>query len=740
MKLHNNTPPQKKIIADPKLTSTHDVGGAGTPIDDAKGEQAVIAPKLHTDAFETKAPGTSAADGSRDTAQLLAKFGLEQEKRPVTEKRFAANVRKLVKGLVERTAKFVKHSFSVMGAFGLAVRNCSSMHDIRQLQDFVTLAVKNGHPEVVFSLLSDIAGFLLKYPDDARRVINFVAKQERQMTAQRSVWMQPALVELSKLPKAPPAKADIVVIGGGISAAYMSRHFAKAQKDGDPNAAGRNLLVLEKDTKEKREHMASLRNAGIVCTALDYLFEVEDILGDKAIGRIKDALKVDTKEATKIQNALMKVMGDATGVIQQFLKEKNVDIELRPAGGLDVATSKEDLEAFARAAEKAREYGLDWRAIDAAVLKDQYGIEAPHIEGAILFDDSAQLHPGKLVNALFEYATQTSKDVKTSYGTELIGAEEDPKGGWVLHTRMQDENGGWVARDVHANEVIDAREAYAPYHFREARFSQIHIIDTSQDDRPMHVEDTHICHGFTYMRKVADNKFLVGSGDFPLTNPNDTPPLMASVALYAFANFMKVYPNAKFDLERAWGGVFGLNHSEVPCVGELLKGWQVVGGSGGSGMNLTPALGEQAIANVLGHQEAGPMAADGFSPRQYTLVDIRTDLAKALQQFEAYKDITLEHVQLELGPRTSTTAAKRGDDLVFTIDEKTLDAASILAAPLFGERAEEELRQRMGAKSDFIAAMTKLVDKSLHDGKLLVLSPDTSAPAPGTRAAHKASG
>ena len=714
------TPSAQKADAKPTAPLTE------TPADEgAEGVGTRGATNAHaTDAFVPATPATPAAAQSRDLDALLGKFGLTQEKKPVTEKRFAANVRRFVTQLAERTKKIAQHGFSVMRAFGLAVRHCSSMHDIRQLQDFAKLAIKNGQPTAVFSILQDVAGFILKYPDDARRVMKFVAAQEQQMTAQRTAWMRPALVDVSALPKAPPQKADIVVIGGGISAAYMSRSFADAQKGGDASAQGRSLLVLEKDDKRDLAHMASLRNAGIVCTALDYIFDIDEIVGDRAVTRIQDALKLDRPNAERVYGTLMRVMHDATGTIQQFLKDKNVDVELKPAGGLDVAHTAEDVEAFRKAAALAREHGLDWEAIEKETLKAQYGIDAPGIEGALRWNDSAQLHPGKLVEALFKHATSTTKDVHTSYGTEVLGAEEDKQGGgWILHTRARDADGNWVARDIHANEVIDAREAYAPYHFREARFSQIHIIDTTQDDRPMHLDDTHVCHGFTYMRKVADNKFLVGSGDFPLSDPHDTPPLMASVALYAFANFMKVFPDAKFDLEKAWGGVFGLNHSEVPCVGELLKGWQVVGGSGGSGMNLTPALGAQAIANVLGRAESGPMSAPGFSPRQYALIDLRTELVRALQQFARFEGIDVTRVELEVGARNTHALTQRGDALVFTIDEATLDAANVLAAPLYGDQAQAQLEARTAAKGAYVDAMMKVVARGLKDGKTLVLSP-----------------
>jgi len=121
-----------------------------------------------------------------------------------------------------------------MKALGLAVRDCSSMHDVVQLQDFAKLAIKNGQPLQVFSILKDVAGFILKYPGEARQVMKFIRTQEKDTFEQKSVWMRPALVDMNQAPKGPPQKADVVIIGGGISAAYMSRHLPRRSATARP--------------------------------------------------------------------------------------------------------------------------------------------------------------------------------------------------------------------------------------------------------------------------------------------------------------------------------------------------------------------------------------------------------------------------------------------------------------------------------------------------------------------------
>ena len=69
---------------------------------------------------------------------------------------------------------------------------------------------------------------------------------------------------------------------------------------------------------------------------------------------------------------------------------------------------------------------------------------------------------------------------------------------WLLQT-----NRGVVS----AKHVIDAREAFAPYRFREARFSQIHVLDVPKDSRPMQLGGTNAYHALSYMRKIDDGKF-----------------------------------------------------------------------------------------------------------------------------------------------------------------------------------------------------------------------------------------
>jgi hypothetical protein len=269
--------------------------------------------------------------------------------------------------------------------------------------------------------------------------------------------------------------------------------------------------------------------------------------------------------------------------------------------------------------------------------------------------------------------------------------------------------------EVHCKDVIDAREAFAPYHFRGARFSQIHIIDVGEERKPMKLGDTNVCHGLSYMRKVADGKFLCGSGDFPVRKSAEPPRPLASVALYAAAHFKKLFPDTPYNIEHMWGGVFGVNHDEIPVAGELLKGWHVVGGCGGSGLNFTPALASQVANEILGRLKQQPLQpGEQFSPRRFFLLELREDLARALRRLPAFMEIDVGSVRVELGDKAGPDVpVKRGDEITFIVDERTLDAMNTDAAVLFGKDATSEMKKREEAKAAWIEKQVDIMRRGV---------------------------
>jgi glycine/D-amino acid oxidase-like deaminating enzyme len=609
------------------------------------------------------------------------------------------NLKRLVTGLRDRERRLVDQTVSVVRGLGVAARHAMTLDDLKQLRDFAELALADGKPLEVFGPVLDVASYVVKYPEEARQLLRSLEQISADTWKTPSPWMKGAAAPflVADPSSAPPRSADVAVIGGGLSAGAVLRQFAKAFSEG--TATPQRVLVLEKDRKEAREHAASLRNAGIICTAMDYVFAIDEAIGDAPVARIRQALGVSEPEAQAAYASLMQVMRDATARIRTLLAEAGADAELRPAGSLDVARTKDDLQAFRSAAQSARAAGLDWQVLDAALLEGEFGIRSDAIVGALHFRDSAQLHPGKLVKALFEHALAQSDQLEVCYGTEVTSAERDPSGqGWILHTSEG---------EVRAREVIDAREAFAPYRWRQARYSQIHVVDVGPQGAPMRLGDTSVCHSLSYMRKLEDGKFLVGSGDFPLHDPASPPRPLASIALYAASQFKKLYPDVPLQLERVWGGVFGRSEDDLPVAGELLKGWHVIGGAGGSGLNFCPALAEQTVNGILGAGGTQPLEpADLFSPRRFFLKELRHDLQRALGSVPGLGPLPLDELRVEVVPELERgwTARREGGGWVFAVDEATLDAMNPDEAAILGGDPTQEIRRREGHKARWVRA------------------------------------
>mgnify|MGYP001600542287 CR=1 FL=1 len=185
-------------------SSTGSGGSAPTTNETAKNDanndatsEAAVAKKA--DVFDrVQAPGAGTAS---DIPALLAKLGLEQTTSTTAttattatqpqkiKRRFAHNIRKLVGGLIEREKKLVKHAFEAMKSFGLAAIRCTTKADFVQLHDFAKLAIENGRPLAVLSILTEVSAFLWKYPEEARTIMRFVEPAQKDTWQQKSAWM-----------------------------------------------------------------------------------------------------------------------------------------------------------------------------------------------------------------------------------------------------------------------------------------------------------------------------------------------------------------------------------------------------------------------------------------------------------------------------------------------------------------------------------------------------------------------
>jgi glycine/D-amino acid oxidase-like deaminating enzyme len=603
-------------------------------------------------------------------------------------------------GWVAEHRQHIAQRSAVLRASGMAMLKAGTFTDLEQLVDFAKLAASQGHLADAMTPPMEVVRFILEHPEDALRILRSMDKLIPDTWAQKSRWMAegPKRVDVN-VPHAPTKSADVVIIGAGISGASLARRLADdAASGGKPQ----RVLVVDRDSEDGLSHAATLRNGGMVCTALDYIFSLDDVMGEKAIGRIQHALSVGHEQASKIYGSLIEVLRGATDRIEQFAKEKGVDIEFHREGSVEIATDAEELADFKTAVAKAREMGFDWNVVDAQYLEDKHGLAGPSVAGGLEFNDWAVVHSGKLVKALFDHATRTDSNLAIQANTEVLDATPKPDGsGWRLNTTQG---------VIEAANVVDAREGFAPYSWREGRYSQIHAIRVPEGTGLDKLGYTGVNHGMSYMRREKD-VFMVGGGDSAVKDKHHPPVPLGSVVLYSAAMFKKMYPDVPFDIERAWGGMFALDKDELPTAGELLDKWYVMGGYGGTGLSFAPAMADEIASSLLGKAIGQPIAvADAFGPRRFFLQHLREELAKRLTAAGVPTQpdaISLQVQQSDV--KTAPPAPRRvGALTVLTLREHALDAMNPDAAAVLpkgearADRAQLEeqwLREQVAALS-----------------------------------------
>jgi glycine/D-amino acid oxidase-like deaminating enzyme len=174
----------------------------------------------------------------------------------------------------------------------------------------------------------------------------------------------------------PPARADVVVVGGGLTGLSTALHLARQ---------GADVVVCEANTVGWG---ASGRNGGMATPGL-------------AIGFATAVRRYGADRAA----AMFQAYNEAIGTVEEVVAAEGIDCAFTRPGRLSLAYRPAHYAAFERAAEQLRSLaGQDVRLVPKARLSEEIG--SPYYHGALVDPLGAAVHPGRLTAGLARAAVR----------------------------------------------------------------------------------------------------------------------------------------------------------------------------------------------------------------------------------------------------------------------------------------------------------------------------------------------
>jgi glycine/D-amino acid oxidase-like deaminating enzyme len=377
-----------------------------------------------------------------------------------------------------------------------------------------------------------------------------------------------------------PLKADLVVVGAGITGALLA--FGASRK-------GLSTVVLD---RRPPGHGSTAASTALLQWELDRPL-------------IRLAEEIGFSRASRAWRRSFQAVGD----LQRLIAQQRIPCNARPRRALYLAGPLLNASGLAEEGEQRRRAGLPSAALDWQDLLALANIDR---EAALLSEGVADLDPVQLTLGLLHRArlagcrifspTQLADIAATSKNVTMVTAD-----GIELEAKaLVFATGYELAKDVPAKgHRRTSTWAFATPPQPHALWNQEALI--WEADQP-----------YLYMRATADGRVVVGGEDEEFSDEAKRDAILPVKIERLQAKLRRLFPRLDVTAEFAWAGTFGESASGLPSIGPVpgMPNCYAVLGYGGNGFTFGMIAAQIIGARLIGRDapDAALFAFGGNEP------------------------------------------------------------------------------------------------------------------------------
>jgi glycine/D-amino acid oxidase-like deaminating enzyme len=391
--------------------------------------------------------------------------------------------------------------------------------------------------------------------------------RKRDLRSGRPLWLAARQPATPHRPLNRSIKAEIVVIGAGVSGALVTDALL---------LAGHDVTVLDR--------RGPVRGSTAASTAL-LQFEIDTPL-------IQLGRKIGK------DNAIRAYWRSATGVdyLRHRIMELDIACDFAERETLYLSGDQLNATALKREVAARQKAGLRSIYLDRSELRQISGIERG---GASLSRGSGELDPVKLVAALWRSASLRGARILSPVEVTDVASR---RGGVDILTSD--------GHEIAARSLVIATGYETPKFFKRSDLEVISswAFATKPQPRALWPERRLIWEAsdpYLYLRASADGRIIVGGEDEDFSDESKRDALLPQKVEAIGRKLKHLFPHVDVTADYAWAGCFGQSDTGLPLIGALpgRPHCYAVLGYGGNGITFSAIAAQIIQRELAGHKD-----------------------------------------------------------------------------------------------------------------------------------------